>query len=1427
MTRIFKLLALCCLTIAFLLPVQAQDHAHQLGQKVTQSGEKTTFPEQLSPEEYEAQKMERARQAILDAERAKMEERAANAPTGYLFPESQYCRLKASDVGTGNRYGPPEFIQRMISQGRDGGANCATINIEYFGTVSPQAQAAMRFAADIWEACLVDPVEINIAIGFADLGPGVLGAAGPVFLWHNPSEFGGGPFANSYYPDALADKLNNGDLNPADGVTDFTAFGFIPLDGHDFVAAFSTAFPFYFGTDANPPVGEFDFVSIAMHEIGHGLGFTGVATVAPGGEGFVRLGRFDPGVLPDDPAIYSQMMDNNGGTSILDPAFPEGSTALGDELTSGAGATGAGLYATSAGAIAGNGGNPVKLYTPTGWQGGSSYSHWNDATFDGTINSTMTHAIAPGEANHNPGPATLGLFEDMGWMIATGPCDNNMDNDLCEDAVPIECGQTLSGTTVGATTDDAVAPTCGTLVTSPGVWYSITGTGGMMTASVCDAADFDSKISIYTGPCDNLTCVDGNDDAPGCTGNTSEISWASMAGTNYYILVHGFAGQTGDFDLSITCEQVGPPNDDCDNAAPIACGDVVQGTTTGAGFDGAPFCGTANTAGGVWYSIVGTGDLVVLSTCNPGTGYDTKISVYSGTCGALVCETGNDDDLGGSPLFCSTAEFLSTPGVTYNILVHGFGTATGDFELSVECIPPPPNDLCEDAIRVRCGDTVMGDTRLATAAGAPATDCFDDPFSDDLGAGIWYTFHGTGDFVTLSTCGMANYDTKIDVFTGSCDALTCVAGNDDGLGCAGLTSEVGFQSVAGQTYYIYVSGFAITGLGTSVGQFTMTVDCKACDITDVFVDPFGQPACAEDLPAGITPPGTFAVCFGMFGITPFSAPAEGDIRVVVDGIDYPVIPGLSGFDNLPDGTRYFFVCVSGIPGLGQQDMDVFISVARGCTFTARDLLDAPECDQPCTGISREMNLITNGDFETGDLTGWMSESDGANTGFQVNDGTVGTTSPRGALPPISGSFDVFTDQSGPGSALVSQPFVVPVGIESAILNWSDRIHNFADVFEDPNQEFRVVLRDATQTPVAEIWSTNPGDALIQEGPNARSVNVTALLQAYEGQEVCIAFEQEDDLFFFNLTLDDISLDVEVCAQPCDITGMDLIRGPECLDNGKVGVCINVTGVSLPNEPGMLILNGRMADIVEFVPAADGSGALICFEVEADGRSYDVFYKAEDGCTFYRRGFFRAPDRCDGGGGGGDDDDDRCDITNIYDFETTCNGDGTYDLRFRIDFNDPPTTGRLAIEVGRDWYMRDIRTSPRRVRIRNLPADGRSQNVFVKFTDDNGCTFYRRNAFRAPSDCGTRRTDGLAQLSEQTINVYPNPSAGKFSIFAESLENTKLEAKVMNAVGQVVKTIELNTNEEVSVDLSGLPKGVYNIRIAEGENTFTKRVIIAE
>ena len=181
--------------------------------------------------------------------------------------------------------------------------------------------------------------------------------------------------------------------------------------------------------------------------------------------------------------------------------------------------------------------------------------------------------------------------------------------------------------------------------------------------------------------------------------------------------------------------------------------------------------------------------------------------------------------------------------------------------------------------------------------------------------------------------------------------------------------------------------------------------------------------------------------------------------------------------------------------------------------------------------------ITNGDFETGDLSGWISTDSGSGL-WVINDGTFDPAGPGVALAPISGTYDIVSWQYGPGLHLKTQPISLPTAITSATLRWADRIRNYGAVYSDHNQEFRVLVKDTSGNVIQEVYSTNPGDALMQLGPNNRSFDLTALVQGYEGQQVVVSFEEQDNLGYFNATIDDVSLNIEQLTLSCSTGGFE-------------------------------------------------------------------------------------------------------------------------------------------------------------------------------------------------------------------------------------------------------------------------------------------------
>ncbi|MGA1842926.1 MAG: hypothetical protein ACMUIU_20105 [bacterium] len=204
------------------------------------------------------------------------------------------------------------------------------------------------------------------------------------------------------------------------------------------------------------------------------------------------------------------------------------------------------------------------------------------------------------------------------------------------------------------------------------------------------------------------------------------------------------------------------------------------------------------------------------------------------------------------------------------------------------------------------------------------------------------------------------------------------------------------------------------------------------------------------------------------------------------------------------------------------------------------------------GIAVSEEYIINGDFETGDFTGWEGFGD-----IVINDGWFYD-------PPISGAYDAWLMASPEWYeiSVMLQFGLLPSGITSATISWSDRIFNECGEFVpseyiySPGQEVWVFILDLDTETFYDVFRTEPGDDPFQEGPNNRSFDVTTLLQSLEGHAVALVFWVNgyyDDIYFL---LDNVSLDVVTTVDvDIDIKPGSYPNSINLGSNGKVPVAI--------------------------------------------------------------------------------------------------------------------------------------------------------------------------------------------------------------------------------------------------------------------------------
>ena len=335
------------------------------------------------------------------------------------------------------------------------------------------------------------------------------------------------------------------------------------------------------------------------------------------------------------------------------------------------------------------------------------------------------------------------------------------------------------------------------------------------------AASIDTYMALFKGwGCDKYTSENllaYNDD--GC-GTASKITytanftgWATLYITAYYSNTSGT--YTLKYKYVDNSAPSGPTNSTCANATTLDCGTTLNGTTVGTSGAAHGLPSSASTSNyGVWYTFTGTGGDTKI-TVTPASGYDTKISVVSGSCGSFTW-VGSADN-GGSG-YADTYTFSTASGTRYYVYVAHYSsssTTTGAFTISREC-PGPANSTCATATRLDCGATLNGTTigTTGTAHGLPSS-------ASVSNYGVWYTFVGNGAPTTISVHA-TGYDTEIDVVSGSCGSFTWVGYNDNGNSTTS-NDTYSFTTVAGTTYYVYVAHY--NSSNSTTGTFTISRSC--------------------------------------------------------------------------------------------------------------------------------------------------------------------------------------------------------------------------------------------------------------------------------------------------------------------------------------------------------------------------------------------------------------------------------------------------------------------------------------------------------------------------------------------------------------------------------------------------------------------------
>ena len=266
-----------------------------------------------------------------------------------------------------------------------------------YDAVPESAQRQFEHASRIWERYLDTDVPIRVRVSWVERGPTAFALPRGV---RNAAHL---PVANAWYPSALANTLAGERDSEQDDINIF----------------FLARKNWYYGGDTPIAAEQMDFLSVALHEIAHGLGMSSGTFVPWEGDAGASLGlpndfvsffalSFTLGPLDGTPHLYDSRVVNGAGVSLLEVAATGNpSAALSAYLGSDD------LVFEGEAARAANAGQAPRLAP-------GNVAHFSvDDNPPGSGNYLMTPSSGDGRFSHEPGPLLLAVLRDLGWKIRT------------------------------------------------------------------------------------------------------------------------------------------------------------------------------------------------------------------------------------------------------------------------------------------------------------------------------------------------------------------------------------------------------------------------------------------------------------------------------------------------------------------------------------------------------------------------------------------------------------------------------------------------------------------------------------------------------------------------------------------------------------------------------------------------------------------------------------------------------------------------------------------------------------------------------------------------------------------------------------------------------------------------------------------------
>ncbi len=217
------------------------------------------------------------------------------------------------------------------------------------------------------------------------------------------------------------------------------------------------------------------------------------------------------------------------------------------------------------------GGEYFVLATLSGGSGNTSYNVSANGGDAVEVNADGSTVFGPFTEGTDVDVTAVGVQDDACSVSASSdsPAICPPINNDCADAIALSCGDSVAGTTIGATyseiTDDCTFRTTGD------VFYTLAVEAGNEYTVTVQGADYDAVLAIYSGVCGQLTeiaCADNGFSA----GVAETITFTADATGTVVIRTYDWSTSAGSFTISVDCTVV----PECESPLGITVNNITE-----------------------------------------------------------------------------------------------------------------------------------------------------------------------------------------------------------------------------------------------------------------------------------------------------------------------------------------------------------------------------------------------------------------------------------------------------------------------------------------------------------------------------------------------------------------------------------------------------------------------------------------------------------------------------------------------------------------------------------------------------------------------------------------------------------------------------------------------------------------------------------